>query len=61
MLRQCDDCKGRFKIPVKLEKYFEKNPSKTIYCPYCNGVYSHIYIREYEHEKLASKRGKIFG
>lgn len=60
MYRQCDDCKGIFKIPSGLEKKFEKVPPKNIYCPFCNCVYSHAYSREYKHEILQSKRGKIF-
>lgn len=61
MYKQCDDCKGVFKIPRQLEKYLEKNPKKVVYCPYCNGVWSHVYSREYDHEIVTSRRGKIYG
>jgi predicted nucleic acid-binding Zn-ribbon protein len=61
MYRECDDCKGIFKIPSKLESYLIKHPKKIIYCPYCNCVYSHVYLRQYEHEIVNSKRGKIYG
>jgi hypothetical protein len=61
LYRECDDCKGVFKIPSKLNAYFEKNTSKNIFCPYCNGVYSHVKYKKYEKEILESKRGKIFG
>jgi predicted nucleic acid-binding Zn-ribbon protein len=59
MYKQCDDCNGIFKIPSKLENYFEKHPNKVIYCPYCSGVWSHIYTKQYSKEIVMSKRGTI--
>jgi hypothetical protein len=63
MHRQCDDCKGIFKIPSKLEKYFLKKWDTgirfNIFCPYCNNVSSHEYTRQYPREIIESKRGII--
>lgn len=58
MFKQCDDCKGIFKIPRVLEKYLETHPEKNIHCPYCDGVWSHIHS-PYRTEKVMSKRGTL--
>jgi hypothetical protein len=60
MYRQCDDCKGIFFLTRTIEKYSEKHPKKVIYCPFCNGVYSHIHNKQFKTDILMSKRGKIF-
>jgi Zn finger protein HypA/HybF involved in hydrogenase expression len=57
MYRQCDDCEGIFKVPTKLETYFEKNPHKHIFCPYCSSIWNHITTSRF----IEAKRGKIFG
>lgn len=61
MYRECDDCKGIFKIPNALEKYFVKHPFKHIYCPYCKSIWHHIVYKTHPSQIVNSKRGKILG
>lgn len=60
MYKQCDDCKGIFKIPNTLLKYFEKHPLKHVYCPYCSSIWHHVYYKTHESQILNSVRGDIF-
>jgi|GEM_PF-7043163 len=58
MYRQCDRCKGIFKIPSAIGNYIINNNNK-IYCTYCNSPHSHIYIKRFNDGKLESKRGDL--
>lgn len=59
MLRQCDDCKGVFRLSNMIEKYKLKYPDKIIFCPYCNGVSNHIYTKITKLDGY-SRRGEMY-
>jgi hypothetical protein len=60
MHRICDDCKGIFKISKLLEKRLLNEIPTKIYCPYCNGVYSHTVIKQFKYEIIQAKRGELW-
>jgi hypothetical protein len=57
MYRQCDRCRGIFKIPSSISTYISNNNNK-IYCPYCESPYSHLHFFKVG-EMRSSKRGDI--
>jgi RNase P subunit RPR2 len=44
--RQCDNCIKTFKINKTLTERLRKDKVVTIYCPYCENTFNHVYIKK---------------
>lgn len=57
MYKECDKCKGIFKLNKTIVKRLENDKPVLIYCPYCSDTSNHTIVHTYE---VHSQIGYIF-